>query len=192
MERTSEQPGSLDYDKQALIARLRASARHFLGTLRDVSEEDARILPTPNAWSIREVAEHVAVAEMEMLTSLMHGTPTHAESDLIRDLEISTIVANRTLKQQAPEVSRPTGRYPSLELAAADFEDARRRTIDYVKGDIHLRRVSVRHPLYVTLDGYQILLVMTLHPERHALQIEEIKNSAPYLDLSRPALKQRS
>jgi hypothetical protein len=31
------------------------------------------------------------------------------------------------------------------------------------------------------LDGYQLILLIALHPERHTLQIDEIKNSPAYL-----------
>jgi len=185
MGSTSEQPLPPADDKQAMLGRLRISARRFVKALRDLSEEEAGIRAAPNAWSIREVAEHVALAEKGMLAALMNGTPSQAAPDLGKDAAIASVLPDRTKKQQAPERSRPTGQ-ASLDVAAADFEAGRTRTIGYVEQTaIDLRQVSVKHPLLGTLDGYQLLLVMVLHPERHILQIDEIKNSAAYRDARR-------
>jgi hypothetical protein len=189
MGSTSEQPRPPADDKQAMLGRLRISARRFLTALRDLSEEEAGIRAAPNAWSIREVAEHVALAEKGMLAALINGTPTQAEPDLSKDALIASRLPDRTQKQQAPERSRPTGQ-ASLDVAAANFEDGRTRTIGYVEqAVVNLRQVSVKHPLLGALDGYQLLLVMALHPERHILQIDEIKNCAAYRDARRSRLR---
>jgi hypothetical protein len=43
-----------------------------------------------------------------------------------------------------------------------------------------LRGKMFKHPLLGELDGYQAVLVIAAHPQRHALQIEEIKASPEY------------
>ena len=45
-----------------------------------------------------------------------------------------------------------------------------------------LRKSTAVHP-FGTLDSYQLVLIMALHVDRHALQIAEIKNSPAYQDM---------
>jgi uncharacterized damage-inducible protein DinB len=168
--------------KMFLLERLALSAQRYLGSLENISEEDARITPTLASWSIRDVTEHVALAEKGMFAALLRGSDTDTMPDFSKDAFITSLIPDRTQRQEAPERSRPTGRYPSLGLAAVEFREAREKTVKYVaEATFDLRRISVTHPLLGELDGYQLLCVMALHPERHIGQIDEIKTSAPYL-----------
>ena len=80
----------------------------------------------------------------------------------------------------APERAKPTGRYPSLKEAAEAFRAARERSIAFIESlGEDLRQSTCLHPLGI-FDSYQFIQIMALHAERHALQIEEIKNSPAY------------
>jgi hypothetical protein len=60
------------------------------------------------------------------------------------------------------------------------FEKHRTKTLQFVRNAESLRTRSFMHPILGEIDCHQAVLVMAGHPERHALQIEEIKASPAY------------
>lgn len=167
-------------DKDALVAHLRSSQERFLKAVSNVPEKLATISPSEGAWSVLQVAEHVASAEQLMLKMFQAGTPNPELPDLEKDRMILTKMLDRTERFPAPERVVPTGRYKALSHAVSEFRRTREQTIAEVRAiDQDFRKRCARHPLGV-FDGYQYLTIMALHAERHALQIDEIKNSAAY------------
>jgi hypothetical protein len=165
---------------QALAAELRASTDRFLSVLRDVPERLSHIRLTPESWSILECAEHTCLAERGMFAALEKRRPTDDAPDIARDAVIEKRALDRTRKINSPEHVRPTGRFTSLTEAAQQFRQARERTIAFIENlDEDLRRSTTKHPMGI-VDSYQLVIIMARHPERHALQIEEIKNSPAY------------
>ena len=166
--------------KQELLPYLIQSRVRVLAVLAEVPEELSGIRLTENSWSILECAEHIAAAERGMFTLLERRTPNSAAPDFARDALIKALGTDRSRKVSAPERARPTGRFASLKQAIDDFCGARARTIAFLeRTDEDLRKSIAVHPLG-TFDAFQFLLIMAAHAERHALQIEEIKNSAAY------------
>ncbi len=67
--------------------------------------------------------------------------------------------------------------------AVAHFRATRERTLRFIEqtGE-DLRATEVTHPHRVVgvISTYECLLLMGSHAQRHALQIEEVKNSPAY------------
>jgi len=168
-------------ENQALLMELRSSRDRFLSLLESVPENLRDIRPADGAWSIMDCAEHICIAEELMSVSLRKRRPTEAAPDLQRDAVIRKIALDRSRKIVAPDRAKPTGRYKSLAEAANAFRSAREQNIALIESlGEDLRRSTCLHPLGV-FDTYQFVRIMALHPERHAAQMEEIKNSAAYL-----------
>jgi hypothetical protein len=171
-------PGALD--KQELLERLLQGRDRYLEVVTAIPEALCRIRPAEGAWSVLECAEHVALAEKGMFGALEKRRPTVAAADFTKDALINAMLLDRTRKATAPERSRPTGNFATLAEAIEQFKSARERTIAFVEQIREdLRICTVMHPLGV-FDGCQLLLIMALHPERHAIQIEAIRNSPAY------------
>jgi hypothetical protein len=167
--------------KDQLIARLKASRDRYLAVLADVGEDSCRACPSENAWSALECCEHVSGAERGMFQMLLERTPTENEPDYEVDLKILRMADEGTAKAEAPERSRPKGRFSTLEEARQAFLSGRERTIAWVEtNEDDLRKFTVAHPMG-TFDAYQLLLIMAMHAERHARQIERIKHSSAYM-----------
>src|ERR1051325_10180679 len=148
-------------DKPALLGRLRQSQECFLASLHGVSEQQSRIRPAENSWSILEVAEHVAIAQTNMYKMLVKGSPTKGEPNLAKDAVICKAVLERAQKRDAPDATVPSGRFTSLAAAVENFQATRERIVQYLEhhnGD--LRQVSANHPLLGIVDGWQLVLVM--------------------------------
>lgn len=169
--------------KQELLARLSASRDRILAVLQDVPDELSQVRPAETSWCVLECAEHVATAERGMFSALEKRQATEATPDTSKDALIQAFALNRTQKLPAPERAHPRGKFSMLAEAINDFRFARERTMSYLQlTNEDLRKSTAVHP-FGTFDGYQFVLIMALHAERHALQIEEIKNSPAYQDM---------
>jgi hypothetical protein len=94
----------------------------------------------------------------------------------LRENNILKRGADRTRTFEAPEVARPTGRFPTLSEALKTFASSRDRTIAYVQSlqeDPRMR--TAHHPLIGDVNCYETLLIMAIHPHRHVQQIQEIR-----------------
>jgi hypothetical protein len=94
-----------------------------------------------------------------------------------RDAEIMASLRDRTRTIEAPETVRPSGgRYASAEEAAADFAEARAAVLEFARTTAaDLRAVFVPHPALRELDGYQWLLFIACHTDRHAAQLDALR-----------------
>lgn len=171
-------------ERESLLKRLESSRESIIRSIAGVEEDSSRIRPSENSWSILEVVEHVAVAEQKMLklyTSMaVPGTGNHSKDQVL--LEASAVAE----KQIAPEPTLPKGRFSNLEEARVTFIAYRSNTIQFLsdlKED--LRSKVIQHPIAGEVDGFQLILVMSLHAERHAEQITRIKNSPKYINALR-------
>lgn len=160
-------------EREELLTLLQRSRERYLAVLANISEETAELRLDETSWSILECAEHLAAAEGLMLRSweklATPGQTEHAKDQVVRDS-----APDRQRKAQAPERARPTGRFSTLAEAREKFLANRQASLEKVRQETGLREKIVEHPLAGTLDGYQLFLLMALHAERHAAQIEEI------------------
>ena len=76
----------------------------------------------------------------------------------------------------APDALHPTGRWP-IDTLVAEFEAARVPTRAFAAStQLDLRSRIVRHPAppIGEIDGYQLLLLIPAHCDRHRAQSEEV------------------
>jgi hypothetical protein len=170
---------------QVLLSELRRRADRFLSLLESVPEGMRHIREADDTWSIIDCAEHVCLAEQLMFAAWEKRRPTDAAPELQKDPVIQQVALDRSRRLPCPEQARPTGRYASLAEAADAFQASRQRTIAFIEStNEDLRGSTCIHPMGV-FDSYQLVIIMALHPERHALQIEQIRNSPAYRTAAR-------
>ncbi|HLH06341.1 MAG TPA: DinB family protein [Terriglobales bacterium] len=176
----SAQPELVASERDFLAQCLVASEIRYLKAIDGVSEAAATVKISENSWSILECAEHVATAERQML-AMWNKFATAGKGDPVKDKGVVATASNREKKFTAPERSRPNGRYTELKAAIADFREHRSITLASLHSlSTELRRKVVQHPMAGEIDGYQLFRLMAAHAERHAAQIEEIKNHPAY------------
>jgi uncharacterized damage-inducible protein DinB len=168
---------SIAADNQRLAALLRESRERLLLSLADVTEQSCRRHPSSGCWSVLGCVEHVAVTETFML-GLLKGPRRPRSADAPnREQMFLERVANRSSKVEAPEKAHPTGRFPTLEAAQKLFETSRAGAILFAEqNNEDLRATEVSHPLFGEVSAYELLIIMAKHVERHAAQIEQIRN----------------
>ena len=170
-------------DKATLLEALRKGEEAFLCSVAGVREACCRLRPAENRWSVLQCAEHVAVAEEVMLGLVTGEKKPRNPEEPRRDDRILRSGCDRSMRFDASDQSRPRGRFSTLAEAIAHFRAVRKRTLRLVEetGE-DLRLTEVIHPHHVVgvISTYECLLLMASHAQRHALQIEEVKQSQAY------------
>ena len=98
-----------------------------------------------------------------------------------KDPALMQVVPDRTERRQAPEIARPEGKCTDGGQLLAEFLKTRSRSAQFAaETRADLRSYTQHHGAFGELDCYQWLLLLGLHTERHARQIEEIKADAGF------------
>jgi len=85
-----------------------------------------------------------------------------------------TRVTDRSVKAQAPEAVRPTGRFSTIAEALTAFQAARDQSVQMARErGTELYLVGAEHPRFGPLNGIEVLYLMAGHARRHAAQIRE-------------------
>ena len=169
-------------EREFALKDLQRTHDKFLQSIAGLSQKQWTFKPGPDRWSVAEVAEHIAVSESaifglvqkQLMTS--PAAPEKREQVKGKDEIVMQRIPDRSHKAQAPEFLRPTGRWATEAALAQAFEESRKATMDYVRTtNDDLRDHFFDHPALGTMDGYQWLLLISAHSERHTAQIEEVK-----------------
>ena len=178
------QTADAKYDKQKAFTYLEETRAKFLKATEGLSEAQWRFKAGPDRWSIAEVAEHIALSE-SLILGMIEGQvlkgPAKKPGEGITDEKLIAGVTDRTQKAQAPEVLKPTNKWPTREALVKDFIAARAKTMEWLKTtNEDLRAHVAPHPAFGPLDAHQWILLLAGHSARHTAQIEEVKTSAGY------------
>jgi hypothetical protein len=181
------QSGALTPEERSyLIEQLTKSKQAFIDSIQGLTDAQWKFKAAPERWSIAECSEHLILSEdfifagsQKMLQAPVQ--PRAASSTPERDREIFQMVQDRSHKAAAPEPVHPTGQWPSVSAAIAEFTKRRDRNIAYVRETKdELRAHSSSDTPLGTMDAYQVLVLMAGHTLRHTAQIQEVKGSAGY------------
>lgn len=176
-------------ERDFLTTYLRESQQKLFKEIAGLSDAQMKFKPATNAWSIFEIAEHLAKGEdviFKLVTNTMLKAPAQPElkgekGPRIKDLAIVMYMTNRTTnKLQAPEAVQPAGKFGSKAEIIASLEKSRARNIAYIETTQDDLRGHFRENGIGVIDAYQWLLVLAGHTERHTEQIREVKASANF------------
>jgi hypothetical protein len=177
---------------QALTAADRDKGVKYLEQTRDaivdatkgLSEAQWKFKAAPDRWSVAETLEHIALAEEFILGQLKDnimkapaGAPDRDTAKI--DAAVLAMIPDRSHKAQAPPPLVPTGRWTPQETLD-HFLKSRAATIEYMKTNQELRSHVADSPLGMPLDGYEWLLFIGAHSQRHTKQILEVQADPGY------------
>lgn len=169
----------MDENERAIIlGQLRTTSDTFLTQVHGISESQAAWKPAADRWSIRECAEHVAVAELGMLRLITKKTTPIVEAAVVPGREDAYFKGgmNRIKTIIAPGSVRPSDRFQTLSEALNNFRENRSRTVAYIERcQEELRAYETVHPLVGRVTARECLALLIIHPARHALQIRELR-----------------
>jgi DinB superfamily len=166
-------------EKDKALQYLESTKKNVLEATKGLSEAQWNFKAAPDRWSVAQVVEHIAAAEDFIRGMLVEKVMTAPAGDAGRDVKktdesVVAMVPDRTHKAQAPEPLVPTNRFGSPEGAIKHFVESRATTEDFLKTATGLRDHVTDSPLG-KLDGYEFVLFIAAHSERHTKQINEVK-----------------
>ena len=135
----------------------------------------------PDSWSVPEVLEHLVLSEHGMFRRLRAAKLQETACvDTGREARIAAAAADRRGRREAPDGTNPSGRFGDISEALQSLGAARERTIRFVgEYETDFACLTLVHPMFGEVNGYEWLLIMAGHVRCHAAQIEEIKRLLP-------------
>jgi len=166
-------------EKDKALQYLETTKKGVLEATKGLSEAQWNFKPAPDRWSVAQVMEHIATAEdfiRGMLKEKIMMAPAGEPGRDVRktDEGVLAMVPDRTTKLQAPEPLVPTNRFGSPEASVKHFVDSRATTEDFLRSTTGLRDHVADSPMG-KLDGYEFVLLIAAHSERHTKHINEVK-----------------
>jgi uncharacterized damage-inducible protein DinB len=166
-------------DKEKAAKYLDETREGLVAATKGLSEAQMKFKPAPDRWSVAETLEHITLVEdalFQNVTSNVMKAPAAApDRDTAKiDSMVLDMVPDRTHKRQAAPEFVPTGRWTRAETRD-HFLKSRAKTIEFLQSTPDLRAHAIDSPLGQQLDGYEWLLFMAAHSQRHTKQILEVK-----------------
>ena len=166
-------------EKDRALQYLESTKKNVMETTKGLSEAQWNFKPAPDRWSVAQVMEHIAAAEDFLRDVTKDKVMTSPAGESGRDVKktdeaVLAMVPDRTHKAQAPEPLVPSNRFGSPDGSLKHFAESRSATEDFLKSTAGLRDHVMDSPLG-KLDGYEFVLFIAAHSERHTKQINEVK-----------------
>lgn len=167
-------------DRQRLVAHLELTEAWLADEVAGLSASQLAFRPSPEAWSVKDVVEHLAIAEPQywgQVTESLKRAATGYKPETT-DAAILWYGVDRTDRARTGEARVPDGRFKTAGDALGAFRTLRATILAYARTttDDLRGRAFGRGPM----DLYQWCLMISTHAQRHILQIREIKASAGY------------
>ena len=162
------------------VKYLEKTREKVLEATKGLSQAQWNFKQAPDRWSVAEVTEHIAAAEdflMAMIVNTVMKAPARTETVDLKALDELVLekIPDRSNKVQAPEPLRPSNKFGTPTESLKHFKESRARTIVFLKTTKDLRQHAVDSPMGKKLDGYQWVLFIGAHSERHTKQLNEVK-----------------
>ena len=166
-------------EKDRALQYLESTKKNVLEAAKGLSEAQWNFKPAADRWSVAQVMEHIAAAEDFIRDITKEKVMTSPAGEPGRDVKktdeaVLMMVPDRTHKAQAPEPLVPSNRFGSPDGSLKHFVESRAATEDFLKSTAGLRDHVMDSPLG-KLDGYEFVLFIAAHSERHTKQINEVK-----------------
>jgi len=167
-------------EKEKALKYLEQTRKGVEEATKGLSPAQWNFKPGPDRWSVAEVMEHIAAAEDLLRDGLIVNQvmkqPAAPGRDVLKiDDAIKTKITDRSQKAKAPEPLLPTNRFGSPDGSLKHFEESRTKTEDYLKSTAGLRAHAMDSPTGQKLDGYDWIIFIAAHSERHTKQILEVR-----------------
>jgi hypothetical protein len=170
---------------------LKQTGEAVLAATAGLTPEQWNFKAAPDRWSIAECVEHMVVVQELVLGPIRQQLAQAPVSENRKYAHIDAIIVDqfpmRSMRVEGPEQALPTGRFtPDAALERLISNCARLREYVETNPDLRLRVIESRPLTRITngefqqMDGYQWVLGVAAHTERHTKQIREVQETAGY------------
>lgn len=167
-------------EREHALQYLESTKKDVLDATKGLSEAQWNFKPAPDRWSVAQVTEHIAASEDfvrdNLLIEKVMASPAGQQGRDVKKIDeaVVTMIPDRTHKAQAPDPLQPSNRFGSPEESLKHFLESRAKTEQYLQTTAGLRDHVMDGPVG-KMDGYEFILFIAAHSERHTKQIEEVK-----------------
>jgi hypothetical protein len=167
-------------ERQRVIAHFEMTGAWLASELAGLSEAQLAFEMTPDSWSIKEVAEHLGIAEPQYWQQVQDSLkqPLGYKSEATTDAGILWYGIDRTNRTTTGEARVPKGQFKTAQEAFTSFRTLRATMLEFARST--QEDLRGRQLVGGNMDVYQWLLMISTHSQRHILQIREIKAHAKY------------
>jgi hypothetical protein len=160
----------------------------FVAATHHLSDAQYQFKPDPDGWSIGQIVEHVALAELRILDLITTKLPRAPAPSVektrgpARFSRLDTVVPGRDQRKiVAPEALMPKGTWASPEVSLAAFVEARNQAIAVAAAvDAEALEHVLPHRFFGEFDVEEWAYFMALHSARHTAQVVGIRNMAGF------------
>ena len=167
-------------ERSRLTSHLMMTESWLIDEVGNLSSDQLSFRPSPSAWTIMEVVEHLVVVGPIYWNDLQKAVRgRRLDRDLSGgDANILWYGIDRTRRETAIPSERPPGRLRDLRVGLDALRKDHARLLEYVKST----KDDLRHYLVERqgCDAYQWALLIATHEQRHILQIREIKTDPKF------------
>lgn len=169
-------------ERARAVAYLKETKAAVVNSTRGLTDPQWCYQPSPEEWSVAQCVEHLAIVENGLLRRLqaMASDPAAPEDQLAQaagkeDL-IAKAVPSRGRRVKGPPQAMPKGDWTDPTTVLTRFIEVRERLIAYAETTSDpLRTRQFPHFVFGPLDGFQWMIFLAAHSERHRKQLEEVK-----------------
>ena len=167
-------------ERQRLVAHLEMTETWLESELAGLSEAQLAWRPFADAWSVKDVVEHLGIAEPQYWKQLQDSlkAPATGYKPEATDAAILWYGIDRTNRTKTGEARVPDGRFKNAAEAHASFRKLRAAMLEEAKTSAEDYRG--RKLVDGNMDVYQWFLMISTHSQRHILQIREVKGTEGY------------
>ena len=167
-------------EQEHALQYLETTRKQVMEATKGLSDAQWNFKPGPDRWSVAQVMEHIAAAEdfirinfiQDKVMKLPPGEPGRDVKKT--DAAVKAMIPDRSRKAQAPEPLVPNNRFGSPEGSLKHFLESRDATEQFLHSTSGLRDHVMDGPVG-KMDGYEFILFIAAHCERHVKQINEVK-----------------
>jgi DinB family protein len=167
-------------EKEHALQYLESTKKDVLDATKGLSDVQWNFKAAPDRWSVAQVMEHIAASEDFVRDGLLkekvlvspQGQPDRDVKKI--DAAVEAMIPDRSHKAQAPEPLVPNNRFGSPEGSLKRFLESRETTEQFLGSTVGLRDHVMDGPVG-KMDGYEFILFIAAHSERHVEQINEVK-----------------
>ena len=142
----------------------------LISLLGDLNDYELNTAPEVGAWTVAQVVEHLAVAEVNFIglveNAIHQNHIGHAEE---KDF---SIVRDRSVKMKAQQ--EPSTVHRSAEDCIKLLQNSRNATEAFLNENKYIKRYVVFHPRFGVIPANSIFTLIAEHEQRHMEQIDEI------------------
>jgi DinB family protein len=159
-------------ERQRLVSHMEMTASWLADELSGLSQAQLSFRRAPDAWTILEVLDHLVVVGPIYWQDLQAALKAPDRKSASSDADILWYGIDRTNREKAISSEVPKG-LRDFQGGLEAYRKQHAQLLQYVKttnDDLRSKRVERQG-----CDGYQWLLLISTHEQRHILQIREIK-----------------